>query len=340
LIASTPVARWSWGETGREADLVREAVRRFLSALRVLDRHRLGTPHGGRVAVVVPEMGRRSILLRADFPVGALTADFAEAAPFAEALVQQIKESVAPGEIGGVELYAPCDGIVVTGTGGAEAVEGLFALTAEVSEGYFNVGLTAFSDAWMPFDLRGRAQDSVFAANRPRLASALAEIAEELDVEIDPEDATWFGFPTESGIENHSEDDGSPSDVWGSFEIPYRNRIFSQTPQFKAGYGRQASGPVRYVPVLGIQQVLGYLWASDAEGAASFEPRDAADLDAYRAGLVWLDRLQEAYDRGLSPSAALVELSQCPGDPVAGLPEADATVEVDEFGKLTLLALE
>lgn len=53
MIASTPVARWSWGETGRETDLVREAVRRFFLALRVLDRYGLAAPHGGRVAVVV-----------------------------------------------------------------------------------------------------------------------------------------------------------------------------------------------------------------------------------------------------------------------------------------------
>ncbi|MFD8980792.1 hypothetical protein [Streptomyces sp. NPDC059564] len=267
MIAGTPVARWSWGEPGHETDLVREAVRRFLSALGALERYRLGTPHGGRVAVEVPGMGRRGILLRADFPVGALTADV-------EALVVRIKEGIAAGEIGGVNLYASCDGIVETGAGGGEVVEGLFELTAAVSEGYFHVGLTAFSDAWMPSDLRGRAQEAVFAANRPRLASALAEIAEELDVAIDPEDATWFGFPTESGIENH------------------------------------------------------------------YEPRDAADLDAYRAGLVWLDRLQEAYDRGLSPTAALVELGKCSGDPVAGRPEANAAVDVDEFGKLALLALE
>ncbi|MFD6936989.1 hypothetical protein ACFWAP_12705 [Streptomyces goshikiensis] len=315
MIASTPVARWSWGETGRETDVVREAVRRFFLALRVLDRYGLAAPHGGRVAVVVSEAGARSALLRAEFPVGA------------EALVARIEDGLAPGEVGGVDLYAVCDGVVETGTGGAEAVEGLFALTTMVSEEYFHVGLTTFCDGWMPFDLRGRAQEAVFAANRPRLATALAEIAEALDVQIDPEDATWFGFPTESGVENHYKDDGSASDVWGSFEIPYRNRIFSQTPRFTAGYGRRASGRVRCVPVLGSAEVLGYLWASDAEGAASFEPCDAADLDGYRAGLVWLDRLQDAYDRGLSPTAALVELGGNPGDRVAGRADVKATAE-------------
>ncbi|MFE9842599.1 hypothetical protein [Streptomyces goshikiensis] len=340
MIATTPVARWSWGEPGRECDLVREAVRRFFLALGVLDRHRLATPQGGRVAVVVSEEGGRGALLRAEFPVGAPDVDAAEGSPFAEALVARIEDGLGPGEVGGVDLYAVCDGVVETGTGGAEAVEGLFTLTTMVSEEYFHVGLTTFCDAWMPFDLRGRAQEAVFAANRPRLAAALAEIAEALDVEIDPEDATWFGFPTESGVENHYKDDGSASDVWGSFEIPYRNRIFSQTPKFTAGYGRRASGPVRYVPVVGSAEVLGYLWASDVEGAASFEPRDAADLDGYRAGLVWLDRLQEAYDRGLSPTAALVELGGNPGDPVAGRADVNATVEAEEFRNLAELALE
>ncbi|MFF4365625.1 hypothetical protein [Streptomyces sp. NPDC001594] len=341
MIASTPVARWSWGEPGHETDLVREAVRRFMSALEVLERHHLGTPHGSRVAVEVPEMGRRSILLRAEFPVRAATVGAMEATSPTEMLVARIKEGVAPGEIGSVELYASCDGLVESGTGGAEGVEGLFALSVAVSEGYFNVALRAFSDAWMPFDLRGRPQEAVFAANGPRLASALAEIAEVLDVEIDPEDPTRLGVPTESGIENHVEDDdGSPSDVWGRFEIPYRYGIFSQTPTFKAGYGRQASGPVRYIPVVAAHGVLGYLWASDAEGAASFEPREAVDPDGYRAGLLWLDRLQEAYEKGLSPTAALVEVGRSCGDPVAGRAEVKAAVDVDEFRNLAELAQE
>ncbi|MFD3757423.1 hypothetical protein [Streptomyces sp. NPDC058622] len=250
----------------------------------------------------------------------------------------QIKESLGAGEIAAVELFASCDGIVETGTG-ARPVEGMFALSVEVSEGFFQVGLTTFSDAWMPFDLRGHEQEAVFAANRPRLASALAELSGALDLEVDPEDATWFGIPTESGIENHYEDDdGTPSDVWGRFEIPYRNGIFSQTPKFAAGYGRQTSGPVRYVPVLGEQGVLGYLWASDTDGAASFEARDEADLDAYRAGLVWLDRLQEAYDRGLLPNVALAELMEHPGDPVSGQAGSAVPIEVDEFWKLRELA--
>ncbi|MFD0353059.1 hypothetical protein ACFVHW_04805 [Streptomyces sp. NPDC127110] len=340
MIAGTPVARWTWGEFGQHSDLVSEAVRRFLVALGVLTRHRLGVTRGGLVAVRVSGVGGRETLLRGDFPVDASAIGTAREAQLAACLVGQIRRGIAAGEIAAVDLHAICDGSVET-EAGAEPAEGLFELGAHAYAEYSVVDLTAFSDAWMPYDLRGRAQEAVFAANRPRLAAALAEIAEALGPETDPDDATWFGIPTEAGVENHyADDDGTPSDVWGRFEIPYRNRIFSQTPEFAPGYGRQASGPVRYVPVAGTQEVLGYLWASDSESAASFEPRDAADLDAYRAGLVWLDRLQDAYDRGLSPSAALAELGGSPGDPVAGRPEAEGAVEVEEFGTLALLALE
>ncbi|MFG2664465.1 hypothetical protein ACGFY6_09470 [Streptomyces sp. NPDC048387] len=337
MIATTPVARWSWGEPGHATDLAHEAVRRLHAVLGVLERHRLGTAHEGRVNVTVPEMGRKRMLLRTDLLVGESNAGAADESSVAQ-LEARIKEGIAPGEIGGVELYTSCDGLVESGTGGTEKTEGLFALSIEVSEGYFNVALTTFSDAWMPFDLRGRAQEDVFAANQPRLVSAFAEISEKLDLEIDPGDPTWLGIPTESGVENHFEDDdGSPSDVWGRFEIPYRNGIFSQSPKFTAGYGRQASGPVRYAPVLGPNSVLGYLWASDAEGAASFEPREEADLDAYRAGLIWLDRLQQAYDRGLPPTGALAELGELPCTPVAGRADVTATT-VDEFRTLAELA--
>ncbi|MEV7717368.1 hypothetical protein [Streptomyces sp. NPDC088184] len=324
MIATTPVAQWSWGERGRDTDLVEEAVRRFSSALHILERHRLGTPHNGSVSVKVPTRGHRSFLLQAELR-------------FTRALAKEIKTNLTAGEIEGVELLALCDGLVEFGSD-MVASEGMFALAVDISEDYFNTGLTTFSDAWMPFDLRGREQEEVFSRNHPRLSAALADLSEALDLEIDPDDPTWFGTPTETGVENHFEDDGSPSDVWGRFEIPYRNEIFSQTPRFKPAYRRVASGRVLYFPVHGQDGVLGYLWASDAEGAASFEARDAADPDGYRAGLVWVDRLQAAYERGLSPVAALVELRGLPSTPVAGALAGASPLEVNEFWKLRELA--
>ncbi|MGW2668975.1 hypothetical protein ACWC5F_13000 [Streptomyces sp. NPDC001272] len=79
MIATTPVARWCWGESGCDTDLVREAVRRFLLALRVLTRHRLGTPRGGHVSVEVCAIGGRRALLRAELPLaGEIAGDLAE----------------------------------------------------------------------------------------------------------------------------------------------------------------------------------------------------------------------------------------------------------------------
>lgn len=54
---------------------------------------------------------------------------------------------------------------------------------------------------------------------QPRLAAALKEFSEILDSETDPEDPTYFGTPTETGVDNYFEPDGSPSDVWSRYEI-------------------------------------------------------------------------------------------------------------------------
>ncbi|MFF8713746.1 hypothetical protein ACF07T_20270 [Streptomyces sp. NPDC015184] len=103
---------------------------------------------------------------------------------------------------------------------------------------------------------------------------------------------------------------GATSDVWGSFEIPYRYSKFTRAPGFgRIGYARSADGEVQYVPVHGEHGLLGYLWASDAENAASFEPRDVGDEESYEAGLLCLDRLRSAHDRGLPPSRVLTELA-------------------------------
>ncbi|MEU0838035.1 hypothetical protein ABZ370_00985 [Streptomyces sp. NPDC005962] len=69
------------------------------------------------------------------------------------------------------------------------------------------------SDAWMPYDLKGRPQPTVYAANAPRLSAALHDLSEALNMETDPDDPTYFGKPTETGIENYFVDDGTASDV-------------------------------------------------------------------------------------------------------------------------------
>ncbi|MFC4514572.1 MULTISPECIES: hypothetical protein [Streptomyces] len=194
----------------------------------------------------------------------------------------------------------------------------MFTLGVSVISGYFTAHLETFSDAWMAYDLRGRDQAAVYAANAPRLRSALEEISSLVGEEVDPDDATWFGVPTESGVENRFEDDGSASDVWGSFELPYRKRVFQFEPKFGQAYRRTATGEIGYVEVVGGHGILGYLWVSDAEGAASYEPRDAAGDEAFESGVLWLKVLEEAKKSGLLPSQALAAASHIPEEPDRG----------------------
>ncbi|MEU6614820.1 hypothetical protein [Streptomyces parvus] len=316
MISSTPIAQWSWGERGRDIDLISEAVRRFSAAIEALNRHHLGTPHGGQASVKIPELGNRSVLAQQNYPV-------------TSALVDRIREDVKAGSVGAVEIFASCDGLLET-SNGPVATEGLFSLSVDVSESYSTVALSTFSDAWMLYNLKGERNDSLYRLNQPRLKALLEDLSEKTGTEVDPEDPTRLGIATEEGVANHFESDGSASDVWSRFEIPQRNSVFSYTPPFKSTYRRGATGQISFLPVHGEGEILGYLWASDAEGAASFEPRDKADLAGYHAGLIWLDRLQGAFDHGLTPSAALGSLRNSPADRTSGhIPNDSSTMEAD-----------
>lgn len=331
MIASTPVARWTWGRDDT-ADALLQCIRDSLAAYSVLSAHRLacGEP---KLQVSVTESGTsNSYLFRGELPVGKGMPTEA-----AEKLARTVRTELHPGTIGSVDISIACTGIIIEESG-EFLQEDLFQLGISAFADFVAIDLATFSDAWMPYDLKGIPQPVVHTKNAPRLAAALRELAVVVASETDPEGPTYFGKPTEIGVDNYFEDDGSPSDVWGRFEIPYRNGIFRQTPRFEPGYQRTASGCVLYFPVHGRSGLLGYLWASDAEGAASFEARDEADLDGYRAGLVWLDRLHDAYERGLSPVAALIELGNMPDTPVAGALAGEAPLKVNEFWELRELA--
>ncbi|WP_143663794.1 hypothetical protein [Streptomyces sp. rh34] len=326
MIASTPIAQWNWGDRGHDTDLIHEAVRRFSATLEVLDRHRLGTPHRGQVSVKIPEPGHRSFLTQQEYPV-------------TSALLDSIKESARTGDVGTVEMFTSCDGVLET-EDGPVTTEGLFTVSVDVSESYFTVTLATFSDAWMQYDLKGKENDSLFRLNRPRLEELLKDISVALKTEVDPDDPSRLGIATDEGVENHFEDDGSASNVWIRFEIPQRNSTFSHTPPFQSTYKREATGRVSYLPVHGENKLLGYLWASDAEGAASFEPCDDADLAGYHAGLAWLEKLHEAFERGLTPSAALESFRDSPTDRTAGHIAGEPPTATDEFWVLRRMAGE
>ncbi|MFI5676381.1 hypothetical protein [Streptomyces cellulosae] len=316
MIASTTVARWMWGRDDESADALVCCLRDLLAAYGALAAHGFAVgEHTVRVSVT--ETGNsRTHLFKGEFTV---SPDAASRSETVTRLADRVRAGMRTGEVGSVDADMACTGFVEEPPREAQQEE-LFLLSASSFADFVTVALSTRTDAWMPYDLRGRAQPAVYKANAPRLAAALGELSERLGSETDPDDPTYFGRPTETGVENFCESDGTASDVWGSFEIPRRNQIFSRTPRFRDdGYQRSAEGEVLYFPVHDAQgRVLGFLWASDAEGAASFEPRVDADEAGYRAGLLWLDRLNAAFQRDLSPSAALAEASNFPGETGSG----------------------
>ncbi|MBG0852804.1 hypothetical protein I2W78_13375 [Streptomyces spinoverrucosus] len=90
----------------------------------------------------------------------------------------------------------------------------------------------------------------------------------------------------------------------------------------------------------GERGIIGYLWASDTESAASFEPTDVGDDAVYQAGLAWLERLRSAHDQGLSPSAALAELSAMADEGAIGQVPADAQPQRIDLTALRNLAAD
>ncbi|MCH0539332.1 hypothetical protein I3F58_07105 [Streptomyces sp. MUM 203J] len=180
------------------------------------------------------------------------------------------------------------------------------------------------------YDLKGNPQPDIYAANTPRLAATLGDLSEALGTEIDPDDPSYFGKPTDTGIENYFDSDRRASDVWATFEIPRRYSEFRHAPGFgDIGFKRSAMGPVEYVAVLDELGTLGYLWASDTENAASFEPCDVDDDNRYAAARWWLERIRLAHDRGLTPSQALSELASASEDDVVSV------LGLSELGKVS-----
>lgn len=323
MIASTPVARWSWARDDETSDPLTCCLRDVLAAYAVLAEHRFATGEPV-VRVSVTEAGRANSFLFQ----GRLTAG-SPGPKAAVPMAGRVRAALRAGGIGAVDGFVECPGTVVVNAEGEEArLESLFQLSASSFAGFAGVELATHTDVWLAHDLMGRPQPEIHAANAPRLSALLRELSEVLGSETDPDDPTCFARPTGTGAENFFDEDGRAADVWGSFEVPTRYDVFVHAPGFgRIGYRRTVRGEVRCVPVRdGRGGLLGHLWASDAEGAASFEPRDVGDDAVYRAGLVWLERLRAAHDRGLSPSAALAELAAWPDEDGAGRagPSAEA----------------
>ncbi|MEV7024158.1 pentapeptide repeat-containing protein [Kitasatospora sp. NPDC093558] len=299
MIASTPVARWTWGDYIEGEDQILRCLTDLLAAKAVLAAHRLvvGEP---RIRLTVSESGKpRETLYEGELPANGT----------AEELAAEVRAAMRPGPIGSAGTTIVTTGMVL-GPEGEVRTEGLFLLSTSTYTDFAAVALMTYSDAWMPFDLRGRPQPAVHEANAPRLAAALAELTDALGSEMDPEDPTYFGTPTATGVNPHFDRAGVPSDTWSRFELLRRYGSFTHAPGFgHSDYRRTVDGDVRYVPIADDHGTLGYLWASDAEDGASFEPVDVDDEERYRAAHAWLGRLRSAHHRKLSPTQALTELT-------------------------------
>lgn len=96
-------------------------------------------------------------------------------------------------------------------------------------------------------------------------------------------------------------------------------------PYPHGGYNAISEGPLRYLPVSLEGEIVGYLWASVADDAASFlrvlAPPLTRSLDA---AVAWSERLRQAEADGLTPLQALTHWVGTPPDPQAGAIPAGA----------------
>jgi hypothetical protein len=335
MIASMPIAGWSWGRDGSYS--WPDCVEGALALLRILARHGIAAGDA-EVTIAVRESDNPDrFLIRKGFQSSVLSA--VEAGP---ELLAQSESVMLPGAPGSSDVDIAFACVWLDGEGREHRDEKMLVVGASVSTGFLTVMLETYGDVWMPFDLCGREQSEVFAANAPRLAAVLTEMSEAFGDEVEPDDSTSFAFSTPTGVENWFDDDVTATDVWHKFEVPRRNRIFCQDSQDPGpglrGYRRSADGPVAYCVVAGDLGVLGYVWASDAEGAASWEPQEDAEETGYEAGLVWMRRLASAKERGLRPSEALRALAAESADPVAGRVVPDSWSHAQDLTAIRELA--
>ncbi|MFF2940749.1 hypothetical protein ACFVSQ_12980 [Streptomyces niveus] len=88
-------------------------------------------------------------------------------------------------------------------------------------------------------------------------------------------------------------------------------------------YRGRTDTPVRCFPVSLRGQVIGYLWASETEGAAGFRPRRGMGVVGFEAGGPWYKRLREARDAGFTAWEAVQLCVGDPEDPRGGHVPAD-----------------
>jgi hypothetical protein len=152
----------------------------------------------------------------------------------------------------------------------------------------------------------GRPEDPRGGGVPAGVPEGVANSLTEVEALADP------GRPPSPGplIQDGEYPDGTPVDRskgWGplTFEVP-------------PTYTLETRGPVRYLPVVRGSVLLGYLWASPTENAASYMERKDAGVAGVNAGSPWILRLRQLYEQGVPAIEALARCRTMPDDPSAG----------------------
>ncbi|MEV6961301.1 hypothetical protein AB0M97_19290 [Streptomyces sp. NPDC051207] len=257
------------------------------------------------------------------------------AAAATDSELSQLVRSVDPEQVRLVTIDLATPGVCLR-EGKARHAQKMFMISVDAwASGAGTVTLRTFSDAWLSHDLRGHRQTGVQQENAPRLAAALAEITRITGAPIIPSDPTSYATPTMTGFEDLPDEDPDLLDSWYMFEVPRRTDWFlDQLPPGSLHFETQAESPVTFVEVMLGGRVIGYLWVSDNDDAAGYEPRTPAGDIALDVGKEWLTRLSDAKRRGLSPSEALREFSARRGDSRSGSVVADSPQRVSSLEDL------
>jgi hypothetical protein len=159
VIASTNVARWTWGRDDDSADALMCCLHDLLAAHRVLSAHRFAVD-GHTVRVSVTEAGdAKSYLFKGEFTVPGDASSLAEAVA---QLVDQVRAGLRAGEIGSVDAFVECSGVVAVNADEEEARQGrLFLLGASSFADYVTADLVTHTDVWLPHGHRPQPQRAV-----------------------------------------------------------------------------------------------------------------------------------------------------------------------------------
>ncbi|MEU5089666.1 hypothetical protein [Streptomyces sp. NPDC021356] len=315
MIFSNPIGDWNW-EVASGVERLRpiRAAETAVVIWKILEEYDLAVGNG-KVDLSARAMSdTRNTLFRAEgLPL--------EAEPLSPGTALSHAVSEIESTVGDliISARAECPGYWLE-SGVKHRAEKLFSVQVEIWRcSLLLVTLETYSDAWLTMDTRDREQPEVYAQNAPRLSAVLHNISAFLGSPCTPGDPNRYATPTDSGFEDPRIEGFAYDDSWGTFEVPARSRLLrSRIPESENEYQEITDHPVRYFTIGWDGKTLGYLWASVGDEAAGYEPRTAAGEAALEAGALWLLRLRDAHEQGLSAQTALLRLAMSPSPAETG----------------------